>query len=644
MSGEDDFRPRPGRPGDQGRPRILRGAGNIRKVAARLGPVKARTGFRGSRIGRGHGAVPQARNRPRGLSARDMRRVTVKVHIARTGRRGAAGALAAHLRYVQRDGVERDGSGGQLYDRGRDIADAGAFRERCEGDRHQFRLIVSPEDAAELGDLKFFTRRLMTEMERDTGTRLDWVAVDHHNTGHPHTHIIIRGKDENGRDLVISPDYLMQGLRGRASSLMTEELGPRRELDILRAEQREATADRFTRNDRIIAGLASDGRVVVPAPDGSEGRSLKTALLRRLRHLEGLHLAIPAGTGEWQLREGWENTLKSLGRRGDIIRSLAAAREPGVEAGRVLFFADRAPEAAGVTGTVISQGPDDELRDRRFLLVQDFSGNVWHVSGAGIEPGELPPAGAVVEMSARRAAPRQADLVIADIAAQTGGIYSDALHAAADPGASAAFRLAHKRRLEALRMKGVVSRSPDGSWTIPPDFPERAASAGLSTERGAAIRVRSWMSLGAQITARAETWLDSAEARDAASGLEPARAARRAYLTRKGYLRDGETVLSQESRQNLRAAEMARAAAIEAAATGRKLADPAAAGRFEGRLERVLSLGQGRMVLIGTDAQFALVPWQRAMARFRGDSLVLSARPSGAGWTFGGGRSRTPEH
>ena len=134
-----------------------------------------------------------------------MRRVTVKVHIARVKSGAGSGALAAHLRYVQRDGVERDGSGGMLYDREADAADGRALLERSEGDRHQFRIIVSAEDAVELGDLRFHTRRIMAEMERDVGTRLDWVAVDHHNTGHPHTHIIIRGRDEIGRDLVIAP-------------------------------------------------------------------------------------------------------------------------------------------------------------------------------------------------------------------------------------------------------------------------------------------------------------------------------------------------------------------------------------------------------------------------------------------------------
>jgi type IV secretory pathway VirD2 relaxase len=44
-------------------------------------------------------------------------------------------------------------------------------------------------------------------MERDLGTKLDWIAVDHYNTDNPHVHLLIRGKAEDGRDLVISRDY-----------------------------------------------------------------------------------------------------------------------------------------------------------------------------------------------------------------------------------------------------------------------------------------------------------------------------------------------------------------------------------------------------------------------------------------------------
>lgn len=84
--------------------------------------------------------------------------------------------------------------------------DPRAFAERCEGDRHHFRFIVSPDDAAELADLRAFSRDLVARMEGDFGARLDWVAVDHWNTGHPHVHLIVRGRTDDGQDLVISRD------------------------------------------------------------------------------------------------------------------------------------------------------------------------------------------------------------------------------------------------------------------------------------------------------------------------------------------------------------------------------------------------------------------------------------------------------
>jgi type IV secretory pathway VirD2 relaxase len=121
--------------------------------------------------------------------------------------KGIDGARA-HLRYIQRDGVTREGERGDLYAADQERVDGQAFLDRSQDDRHQFRFIVAPEDGAEYEDLKPLSRRLMAQMEKDLGTRLDWVAVDHFNTGHPHTHIILRGKDERGADLVISRDYI----------------------------------------------------------------------------------------------------------------------------------------------------------------------------------------------------------------------------------------------------------------------------------------------------------------------------------------------------------------------------------------------------------------------------------------------------
>ena len=193
-------------------------------------------------------------------SAPGMRRVVVKTrYVQQAGKNGKA---AAHLRYIQRDGTSRDGERGQLYSATEDRADGDAFVERGKDDRHQFRFIVSPEDAVDLSDLTEHTRDLMKQIEGDLGTKLDWVAVNHYNTGHPHVHVIVRGKDDLGENLVINGDYLANGLRERASELTTLELGPVTEIEQTRKLSAEVDQDRFTRIDRAMTCLLYTSRCV----------------------------------------------------------------------------------------------------------------------------------------------------------------------------------------------------------------------------------------------------------------------------------------------------------------------------------------------------------------------------------------------
>ncbi len=148
---------------------------------------KASSGAGGPGIKRGRGA---SFVRARGLSGgwrhstAGVRRVVVKTRYVRQA--GKNGKAAAHLRYFQRDGTSRDGERGQLYSAHDDRADGEAFLDRGRDDRHQFRFIVSPEDGVDLTDLTEHTRDLMKSIEADLGTRLDWVAVNHYNTGQPH--------------------------------------------------------------------------------------------------------------------------------------------------------------------------------------------------------------------------------------------------------------------------------------------------------------------------------------------------------------------------------------------------------------------------------------------------------------------------
>ncbi len=131
-----------------------------------------------NRASRGRGGVAAWRVAERRLYGNRARRVIVKARIVRQGFR-AADAVRAHLSYLRREIVTKDGASARMFDAASNNADLRAFAERASDDRHHFRFIVSPEDATEMADLRAFTRDLVRQMEHDLGTRLDWVGIDH---------------------------------------------------------------------------------------------------------------------------------------------------------------------------------------------------------------------------------------------------------------------------------------------------------------------------------------------------------------------------------------------------------------------------------------------------------------------------------
>ncbi|PQA87585.1 DUF3363 domain-containing protein [Hyphococcus luteus] len=633
MTGPDDFTPRLGRIRDVGKAGGKRVQTQLRRAVARLKKSGTKGAFTGKRYGAGGAARTRART-SRHLARQRLRRVVVKVHIARAGKTGP-GLYRAHVGYLRRDGVDRDGEGGRLYDREREGLDPKKFLERSEQDRHQFRIIVSPEDGAALGDLKPAIREFMAQVEKDTGRRLDWIAVDHHNTGHPHTHIVVRGRDARMKDVVIARDYLMHGLREAAEDIVTGRLGPRRYLEILRARHSEIGKDRFTSIDRELERAMSDGRIVVARAQTQADRFNRHLALARLSHLKTLRLAGPAGPDEWTMKTGWSETLRDMGRCGDIIRTLA--RQHGQR--REFRYAETlAADAAPLIGVVLASGPEDELRDTRFLLVEDFDGRAWHVPAAAIDQANAPPAGAVVEVSRSKPEPRGADRTIAEIAERNGGIWSESLHAEADPGSTNEYRLAHKRRLEALRRASLVERTADGAWKLPEDFLERASAYEEQRARGLRLRTLSWMSLDRQADLTADTWLDSRAANH--PGLATQRAARLAYLRREGLLAPGSDSLSESQRAELRRTELQDAEARQASASGRQAVSMQIGDRFGGRLEGHVNLAQGRMAIIGNEKAFVMVPWRNSLGRQIGRDMTIECTARGIGWTIGPERQR----
>lgn len=650
--GEDEFRPRLGRIRARGGRAAKRYLGRLYAgmEKARPGVFAKRAGarFSGERIGRGAG-IGGAFAAGLSFAGTRSRRVAVKIRSVRLGATGLAKARA-HLAYIQRDGAGRNAHGemekGRLYGPDAEAIDGAAFLDDGKHDRHQFRIILSPEDADDLADLDRFTRDFMAAAGRDLETRLDWVAVNHYDTDHPHVHIVLRGKGEKGDDLVIARNYIAHGFRKRAEELATLELGPRRDLDIARAKVLETAKERWTNLDKDLAGLGIDGVLNLPRTRTAYDRFRSKLLTARLRFLESLGLA-RRGEDGWRLSPDHERALRAAGRRGDIIRSMGVALGDKLAPSRVRDFAGDFGKDGFLIGRVAGSGAADEGHDARFLAVEGADGNQWRIE-IEFARGVAPPVGAVVELSGKAGEARPADRTIAAIAARHGGVYSEEKHQAVDPSSSAAFRQAHKRRLEALRRAKIVERLEDGSWRIPRDYLERA-SMFEANRSGVRVRVLSWASLESLAEAKGATFLDDAlegkrRIDRVRSGfgeeVDSALAARRRFLLANGLaVAEGAGLsIDRKGLGGLEERAVTRAGTQLAKETGKAFAPPDG-GRVEGVYRQPVDIGGRRYAMIERSKEFALLPWRPVLEARRG-GLVTATRQSVGAWSFQWGRGR----
>ncbi|QOZ77949.1 type VI secretion protein [Bradyrhizobium sp. CCBAU 53351] len=402
--GDSDLRIRPGRIRSTRTPKpksfinqVLRAAKKAGHTSGQPAAGKRSAAFGRSTFGRGRLAFS------RGRLFSSTRRAVVKARVVRhKGRAFRSAPLTAHLSYLKRDGVTRNGERAEMFDAGSDRADGAAFAERCQDDRHHFRFIISPEDAGEMTDLRDFTRDLARQMEIDLGTRLDWVAVDHWNTDNPHVHLLARGVDEDGADLVISRDYISRGLRSRAEELVAIELGPKPEREIRNSLGREVTAERWTRLDREIRLAADETGYIDLRPDnpGNSDPEIRRLMVGRLQHLDKMGLAASAAPGEWMVGLEAERSLRDLGMRGDIIKTMHRAfAERGEVRGVADYVIEGGPPASQIVGRLIDRGLHDELTGEAFAVIDGTDGRVHHVRFHGIEAFEhAPPIGGIVEV------------------------------------------------------------------------------------------------------------------------------------------------------------------------------------------------------------------------------------------------------
>lgn len=315
-------------------------------------------------------SAPARRNAP----GPNAQRSTVKIKFRTPS--GRAG-WAAHGRYIARQAARPDPENKGLgFDAEREDVKVSTTLGEWEkaGDRRLWSLVVSPENGARM-DLQQHARDLMGLLEKDLQTRLEWVAVVHDHSDHPHVHIALRGRREDGEPLYIDRETISHGVRFRSQELATRDLGPRTAADLARAREAGVTARYVGALDHEIERRAGQGRAVEfrarPAP-GSRAEFL----WRRLEHLESLGVAHRQRPGRWVVPEGFRDDLRRVQHLRDIQRALGdpeiSLSEPArsVEVSRIT--AGR--EVTGrLAGTLF-----DERTERVHLVVEGTDG-VVHV-------------------------------------------------------------------------------------------------------------------------------------------------------------------------------------------------------------------------------------------------------------------------
>jgi len=618
-------------------------------------------------------------------------RVVVKARVVRNRGVGGRRTMRDHESYLERDGVDEEGGKAQPFGEHDYLSkeEVDSLIDRSADDRHHFRFIISPERGGDL-DLVEFTRDLMSQAAQDFGTRIEWMAVAHHNTDNPHVHVILRGIDERGADLVISRDYISRHFRERGQEIATRELGLRVEQELEKERTAELTADRVTSLDRELEREAQEhgGVIDVRPPAHVTPRSVPERRRReniaRLHHLESLGIAEERAPGRWALAPDALERLREREAGERLSTSFYRLMERDYEFSTLKLYDKSHPDAERIVGEVVARSRLDPLADHDAVFVAsnsgDTAGRVYRLTlGAFSErPERRLRVGQVVTLSVYRSPDvSAADYSILAVAECHGGEYSAERHREHLEARAKGDRYAlaevegrierHVKRIDAHERRGLVERVREGIWRVPQNLPRLLQDyAAQQGDRRLTPRIEpvSHLLLDEQILARGATWLDGELSRQGRSQVPVAQEVgtaprhltaalerRREFLRGLGLLeREGE--VTQKTLDTLYSLEVEEAAqVIEARGRLGAFASPSslgvedtklAAGRgtaIEGRVDSVKWLPSGAHVVLETGTGFTLLPagprsmeqiGRRVAARIASPVSLDRARPQAA--------------
>ena len=619
--GDFDFQPKLGRIRSQasfkpkGMKAYLKGA---RKRPSKTGGARRSTAFAGAR------------------------RVMIKARVHRLSGSGV-GTQRAHISYLERDGAGKDKDAAEFYDDVSEGLDGQDWLQEHADERHHFRFIVSPEDGEKLQELKPFIRDLVSQMELDLETKLDWIAVDHYNTEHPHTHIVMSGKRDNGQDLVISKDYLSHGMRERGSAFLTRELGLQTEAELAVKLERETAQRKLIRIDRILMReMDRNGAVNL-----DNLRRNRPYYRKRLNTLRVMGLARHQSGGIWSVDEQLDVALNALEKSDTIaLRIERAVRSAGLD--RISAHEQGSFKYGdAVHGRLLKVGYDDELMDRRYAIVDGLDGRVHHFDLGTSYPKDLKP-GDMLEIKPRSPGALGMDQTIVNVAAQNRGIYSLAKHKQSDPKVSAKHLAMIENRIAALERAGLVQRIHGDAFSIGPDFVDRVDEhfAKAAKRSPTIVRKVEGRAFEAQVRAFGETWLDQQLAGQAIEPIGSAglggdvRSAMDKRMKRhfqRGIVNDRDAKeLNDNHLKALQREGMLHASLDITKETGLNYRAIEPGDRIEGTFKRIHQAEHAKFAVIDRGREFSLVPWKRGLEKLRDRPIEITmSRSRDIAWTIG---------
>ena len=664
-------------------------------------PSKPRTGRFNAR-GRGRSAMASGIGPNRSWQTFDgssiryrSRRAIVKVRVMKL-RGGKARAAYSHLKYLQREGagVERTEernlteTRGELYGPERGVEyDDKSFLERTEqsfdgrGDPHQFRLIISPEDGVDLArdvyggppSLQHETRKLMSKLKEDLGTRLDWVAVDHFDTAHPHTHFVLRGVLDNGKELRIAGDYIAEGIRGRYEQIITHELGLKCEMDIHDDLRRETALNRVTTLDRAIVPRIDAVTSIIDLRQGSFRMHPDSAINRhlmigRMKHLETLGLASPTDKGRWHVERNAFETLGDLHRNQNITHEMSVAMKRANISREMQLHGNEAP-LRKITGRVIGKGLVENESSGRLRLIIDGDDGYVHAVETGPETrASEARLGSVVEVGPAKIGPVDRTILkyaedcpiqkrIYDIREHSYDLNKQGRYAILSGRADSEIDM-HERRMHTLVKAGLArpymsdENDKPYSWIITEDFEKKVLLFDRENNRKTGLKLLSIQNLETQLKSHGATWLDRVQIpyeKDSfgkqgyGANLHRAVAKRQAWLVEQGLAtRNNNKTISYERGyvQTLIDREVGSEAAKIAKTTGKTYRALEQGMKVEGIYTDRVELMSGPHAVVQTQRAFYLVPWRSVMEQERGRRLEGTMRGKSVSWQLGRGRGR----